>query len=457
MAGTGIRNWNLARVLAAEHDVTLAAPSGVDIDPPSGATLTSFPDRKRDPEHLGRWQAALVEEHEIIIGQSVPYYECDRDVLAERRIVIDLYAPAILEKLEFARIDEHTGESERRDDVRSLNRLLALGDFFICASERQRDFWLGALAAAGRLSGEHARRDPMFRTLIDVVPFGLPESPPEHTGHGPAATIPGVNEHDPILLWNGGIWNWLDPLTAIRAVASLTEEIPDIRLVFMGVRNPLQRDVEMRTAEQARQLAADLGVLDRHVFFNDWVPFDQRQDWLLESRAAISLHHPTLESRFAFRTRMLDLLWCQVPMIVSAGDVLAEHVQDRGLGIVVQSGAVDETADAIRSVLDPDEHARYAANLRAAADDYTWERASRALLEYCRQPRIIDERRGVDPSAEYIHRLERTYTETAEYARHLESVIEEQSARRDAGTGARLRRIANTLSRGARGILGRNS
>ena len=62
------------------------------------------------------------------------------------------------------------------------NTQLALGDFFLCASERQRDFWIGALHTAGRINPQTYAADPTLRSLIDVVPFGLPdEPPPEHS------------------------------------------------------------------------------------------------------------------------------------------------------------------------------------------------------------------------------------------------------------------------------------
>ncbi len=46
--------------------------------------------------------------------------------------------------------------------------------------------------------------------------------------------------------------------------------------------------------ERARQLACDLGVLDRTVlFWEDWVPFDQRHELLAEADIGLSLHGVT--------------------------------------------------------------------------------------------------------------------------------------------------------------------
>ena len=78
--------------------------------------------------------------------------------------------------------------TEQHDDLQ-LTRIrlktetaLRTGDAFICASERQRDLWLGALGALGRLDHAEHARDPSFRNLIDVVPFGIERRAADHRG-----------------------------------------------------------------------------------------------------------------------------------------------------------------------------------------------------------------------------------------------------------------------------------
>ncbi len=244
MAGSGIRYWNLARVIGQQQPVTLAAPNAVALDPPPGVTIVSYAGANEDER--GRALVELIREHEVVIAQHLPYLYADAELLESRFLVVDLYAPWVLEKLEYSRIDPQRGEPNRKDDVTILGRLLALGDFFICASERQRDYWLGALTVAGRIELAHVQADPTLRNLIDVVPFGLPGPLPVPTGPGPRETFAGIGRDDPIVLWNGGLWNWLDPLTAIRATGLLAAGAhPDVRLVFMGTRSPGAQVAEM--------------------------------------------------------------------------------------------------------------------------------------------------------------------------------------------------------------------
>jgi glycosyltransferase involved in cell wall biosynthesis len=437
MAGSGIRYWNLARVIGAQQPVTLATPTAVDLPSPEGVTVVPYGDRSTTEDDKGRRLAQLVAKHDVVVAQHIPYLYADAAVLASRALVVDLYAPWILEKLEYSRIDPVRGEPNRKDDVTILNRLLQLGDFFVCASERQRDFWLGALAAAGRLELAHAAASPSLRSLIDVVGFGLPQARPRKTGPGPRSTVDGVASDDRILLWNGGMWNWLDPLTAIRTAALVARDEPGVRLIFMGTHSPGAQVAEMDVVEQARELARELGLLDRHVFFNDWVPYEERQNWLLEADATLSLHVETVEARYAFRTRMLDNVWCGVPSVVTEGDVLADLVTAHDVGETATAGDTAAVAAAIRRVLEPDRARAVRANLARLSAEFTWERVTAPLLAYCRGPWRLGVTRGTDPSAGYLHELERLYSETAQYARRLELSIDEKDQALSAATMTR--------------------
>lgn len=429
MAGPGIRYWNLARVIAAQQPVTLAVPSVPELEPPPGVSIVAYGAGSRNEQ--GECVARLASQHDVVISQMPPYLYFGPDAFEHSHIVIDLYAPWYLEKLEYARIDPERGEPLRADDLEILRRLLDIGDFYVCASERQRDFWLGSLAAAGRLNSQQLAINPELRSLIDVVPIGLPEKRPLPNGSGPREQYPFIGRHDPIILWNGGIWNWLDPITAIRAIHLLVQGGTQARLIFMGIRNPNLEVAEMDVVTVAREMASELGIEGTHVIFNDWVEADMRQNWLLEASLTLSLHQPTIESRFAFRTRVLDNLWCRVPIVATEGDVLADIVSRDGLGRVVPPGEPQAVAHAITCLLDRDENRDVRRRIAAAAQDYTWERVAGPLLRYCRDPW---KNRPGGNGEDYVHKLERLYTETVQYARSLEQAIEEKNQALDAAT-----------------------
>src|SRR5690606_8326421 len=85
--------------------------------------------------------------------------------------------------------------------------------------------------------------------------------------------------------------------------------------------------------------ARSVGALNASVFFNeDWVPYEERANFLLDANAGVSTHHAHVETEFSFRTRILDYLWAGLPMVVTQGDTFADLVEAEGLGVAVPAG-----------------------------------------------------------------------------------------------------------------------
>src|SRR6185503_10968946 len=61
----------------------------------------------------------------------------------------------------------------------------------------------------------------------------------------------------------------------------------------------------------------------------------ERGAWLLDADCAVSAHLDHLESRYAFRTRLLDCFWAGLPIVCTRGDELADRVERERLGEAV--------------------------------------------------------------------------------------------------------------------------
>ncbi|HWC12824.1 MAG TPA: glycosyltransferase [Acidimicrobiales bacterium] len=380
MAGPAIRALQIAGALAAEHDVQLVTTSVAAISDPR------FPVRAVDDSALAqleRWCDVLLFQGWLITGR--PFL-----LSSEKVLVADVYDPLHLEQLEQAK---DGGADARRHAIRSatqvLNEQLMRGDFFLCASPKQRDFWLGQLAAVGRINPRTYDEDATLRSLIGVVPFGISDTPPEHTRPAIKGVFPGIGAGDKVVLWGGGIYNWFDPLTLLRAVDRLRQRQPDVRLLFMGLRHPNPDIPEMRMAVAARALSDELGLTDTHVFFNEeWVAYDDRQNYLLEADIGVSTHLAHLETALSSRTRILDYLWASLPVVATEGDVLSDLVAQRGLGLTVPAGDVDALEAALFRLLDDEGFRKTCGeNVAAVAPELTWSRVLQPLVEFCRRPR----------------------------------------------------------------------
>jgi glycosyltransferase involved in cell wall biosynthesis len=378
MAGPGIRYWELAHVLAQHFPVILAAPGTVDL-PASELELCSYD--LEDPQSL---DAALVRAAVVVLcGDVLQRFPALRD--SQLPLVVDGYDPHTLETLAlFAGAPEQEALHLAREQVLELQ--CRAGDFFLCASERQRDWWLGLLEATGRVNVHTYGQDPSLRRLVDTVPFGLPTSPLAHSQQVLKGVWPGVERKDRVILWGGGLWQWLDPLTAIRAMGRVQEERPDVKMVFPGTRHPNREAIpEMPVARQAMRLAEQLGLADRCVFFGDWVPYTQWPSYLSESDVAISLHLDTVETRLAFRSRVLDYVWSGLPMVLTRGDATSELVAAHGLGEIVDYGDAEMVARALLKLLDV-APSTLAGAFDQARQTLTWERAAAPLVVFCHNP-----------------------------------------------------------------------
>ena len=267
MAGPGIRFYEFSRVLSKFMDVTLHTPNKVDIEI-EGVKLRHY--------NINNFNslARSIENAEIILIQGHILYYFPFLKNFSGKIIVDLYNPFNLESLEMFK-DSDIAERLRIDKNNShiIKLQLAIGDFFICASEKQRDYWAGMLSAVGRINPFSYDADTTLRNLIDVVPFGIPSDPPKRSGESINSIIPNIKEGDKILLWGGGIWNWLDPISAIKALWETARDRDDIKLLFMGIKHPDPKLPEMKKCLDSIKLSKELGIYE---FFAGLIPRNLR-------------------------------------------------------------------------------------------------------------------------------------------------------------------------------------
>lgn len=386
MASPGIRAYQIAGALARALPgarVTLARPAGQEAVAPPEPTVRIV-DYRSNAELV-----RLAARHDVAIARNFPPHFIP--LMGRTLLAFDGYTPLLIEWLEMA----------ERDFVRCrrvwtasnrwyVNLQLTMADYIFCADERQRDHWIGMLVALALLPSEVYERDPSVRSLVGVVPFGVPAKPLAPNGPAMRGVVPGIGAQDRILLWHGTVTDWNDPVTAIEAVHRLGKRRSDLRLVFMGVDHPdYAFGPNAGKLREAIARARELGVEGRSVFFlPGWVPYDAIDSYLAEADAGICLGYETVESRFAFRTRYVDAFRARVPLVCTRGDVLAERVERDPLGVAVPERDVEAVMAAIERVLDDaDFVAECRRNLAAIAEELSWDRVIAPLAEFCARGR----------------------------------------------------------------------
>jgi glycosyltransferase involved in cell wall biosynthesis len=309
--------------------------------------------------------------------------------LAERpglHVVADAYDPAPLEAL----LQHGHDPLPRQRDIHAAALRVQLdqlrrADLVLCASERQRHLLLGELLALGRLNPDTFAADPDLDRLVRLVPFGTDVTPMDATRPGALRGGGPVADDALVLLWGGGVYQWLDPLLLVEAVAAIGD--PQVVAYYLGVRHPSPDVPAMPVAAEVVRRAEALGLLGTQILLADgWTPHAGRARILVDADVGVSLHHQHVETTFAYRTRILDYLWAGLPVLCSAGDELAELVRAEELGEVVPPGDLDALVDAIGRLRDPARRAACGGRAQVAGAARRWDSVAGPLVEYCADP-----------------------------------------------------------------------
>ncbi len=378
LAGPALRSVEIARALSANHDVAVAAPA---VEHGAVPDLSAV-------EYRFENLAEIVSEYDAAVVSGLTFNFAPGLGALGVPLVLDLFIPIQLEELQARVADSiHRQREHQASLLNATYQQLQGGDFFLCASERQRDFWLGALAAAGRLSPDAYRADPTFRSLIDVVEFGIPMQAPEpKAGMLKGETAPFAHG-DIVIYWGGGLYDWFDPLSLVDALARLHRSgKTNVKLFFAGVRHPNPDVKEMAIVGRTRRKVTELGLGDS-VVFNEWVPYQERGAYLLDADVGVSLHLEHIETRFSVRTRLLDYVWSGLPMVLTAGDTLSQELADFGVARLVE----DNDAAALAGAIEAESAADRRAQLIPAFDElrarFRWSKVVEPLNRFCLDPR----------------------------------------------------------------------
>lgn len=368
MAGIGIRYLELARRLPGHgFDVVLVTPGEPG----------DVPDRGLGVE-VRRFERGKLAEILADCDVGVTQGQLANDLVLEvPRLpsVVDLYDPFLVENLHYL---ETLGLDPYRNDHATWVLQLSRGDYFLCSSDEQRQFYLGFLTALGRVNPERVRDDPDLAGLIGVVPFGVPETLPE-----PSPLLPARAPGERRLLF-GGLYDWYDPWPVLEAFAAARE--PSWKLYF--IRNPNPDGTPQKLFREVESWCRKRDLGGERIVVLDWVPAERRYDLLREVDLLVSTHTETLETRLSLRTRFLDALAAGCPVVASEGGAMSRLLAQYGAGWVAPAGDAAAVAAAFREILEggPRVDERRQAGFRLL-EAFRWDRCLAPLVGFCREPR----------------------------------------------------------------------
>jgi glycosyltransferase involved in cell wall biosynthesis len=361
MSGPEIRGFEIAKALAGRHRVT-AAVRAASVGARDGVAVVPFTRRRILREAL---------RHDVVIAPCVPPFLFAVKAIRSLRLVSDLYDPVEVELATVAGLDR-----EARVAGAALRIQLRFADLVLCAGTRQRQRLEGELGAS-------AATKPLRE-----LPFGLPAPPPPSSRRPLRERFAAIAEEDTVVLWWGSIWPWLDAEGAIRAFEAVAEARPDVKLVFASGRRAGAHGDRLSAAEAARELARERGLLDHSVFFiDDWIPYDERHQYLQEADLGLVLHRDTPEAKLAARARYMDYLWAGLPCVLARGDEIADRFAAAGFATLVPANEPPATTSALlRALDDPSWLSGARGSSTELAREYEWASLVRPLEQALEAP-----------------------------------------------------------------------
>ena len=387
MAGPGIRYLEISKELSEICEVSLAVPNE-----DCNLNLSDY-NIKLLNYNIYDYKMLELEflNSDIVLIQGVIFnqFPIFKKYSEDRILVVDLYDPIVIEDLEiYKKKDIEKRNNIHKHSLDILTTQVKLGDYFLCASEKQKDFWSGMLVSFNKINPREYDLSSSLEKLIGFLPFGISNEDPVHNREALKEKIPNLNKDDKVLIWGGGIWNWFDPLTVIRAIGSISKYRNDIKLFFLGVKHPNPDVPEMEMLNEAVALSEKLGIRNKNVFFNmDWVDYNDRHNFLMESYAGVCAHFDNLETKYSFRTRILDCLWANLPIITTEGDYFASEVQSKRLGMVVKYEDAEDMEKAIIKICDDKVYFEQCIeNIKSYREELKWKNVTKDLKKFCLNP-----------------------------------------------------------------------
>lgn len=358
-AGIGIRFVEIARVLRGDgHAITVLSPDAGKLEGCAAELIT--PDTL-----LATSQASDVA---FVQGHVANAFFQQASAIPT---VVDLYDPYIIENLHYY---ADRGAEVFQHDHFTLVNSIARGDYFLCASEAQRQFYLGLLLACGRLNPMLFESDPRLESLIGIAPFGV--QPPR---------APKMRDLDAPAILFGGIYDWYDPVAAIDAVAIARQSLPGATLTFTHHPNPELTPQGKLGEAMAHAKAKGYDF----VRFEPWAAYADRAEFFEQFAIALLTFPRSIETDLSMRTRVYDYLWCGLPIVTSSAPGTDEILARYGAGAVVAQD--DPAAFARELVAIVRDRGRYERLARGAYDfvrDHQWDRTLAPLRAFCAAPRF---------------------------------------------------------------------
>lgn len=317
--GGGMRCWGLALGLQSKgYDVTIGVNQSfpLDVEESEGIRLINWQEDAAFKEIINLYDAVIIN---YSMGGPMGFVV---DSISDHvTLVLDCYVPIYIEVSARESNDVANEYKNYFHDIQYHNKALERGDYFLCANIPQKHMYMGALGALGILNPYSYNKE---RVLL--VPFGVESKLDITHPHNPYLEL-GIKKDDFVLLWFGGLYPWFNIKPLLNTIKRLSSEQGSFKFVIVGGKNPFNSHPDfVKQYDSTHTFIEENGLLNKSTYFVDWVDFNERINWYQNANVVISINNVGEENIYSWRTRVMDYVWGEVPMLTNGGDPLSDDL-----------------------------------------------------------------------------------------------------------------------------------
>jgi glycosyltransferase involved in cell wall biosynthesis len=380
ISGPGFRLWEIAQILLKKgHKVTIAQLNHDKNYSKQGIKFISW-----DTETLKNIQ----KEYDVAYLPLTSFVDQYFDKINKIPTIIDLSTPLIIESMA-----HHLGEKNNfylNQGILPTYLALTNADYFVCSNNAQKVFYLGMLSILGIKN--------FNKNLIKIVPFAprLIYANKKIKSKNILQKVVGKNKK--IILNMGGLYSWYDYKTPILSLKKIVNIHPDVALVFVGALNPNVADLTKQNYNDAKKLAKSIGLLNKNIYFSDWVSSVDRLSLYKESTVAIVTSIDKDESALTHRIRIVDYWNGNLPVICSDSEGLANNIKNNNLGLTYKTqNKQDLSLKIIQMFNNPKTIDKFKRNIsKFIKTNFNLENTIEPIHKFCLNPKTIDIKAKLD-------------------------------------------------------------
>jgi glycosyltransferase involved in cell wall biosynthesis len=321
--GGGIRVWHLHNGLTA---------NGIDCDitvPTWAASKFSHDVTAYDSfDHL----FLISQDYEAVVlnyAMGEIALELFRKLPEKIIRIADLYVPIHVEVM-----TRNVPASQMKDEVLSFERSRILweqtllhSDIYLITSKEQRTYYYGLLSGLHIVNPENFDEIKMYEVPQAVI-------------HSSSQNLERrkYNPNHLKILWWGGFYPWFDATKIGEIAAKLLDIGKSVEIQIVGAINPFVTNSHFK--ELAESQVEKLKNYP-NITFIPWINFSEREAIFRNADAVLIFNKIGAENEISWRTRLLDCIEFEIPILTNGGDPFGELIISNGGGFRVSAEPQD--------------------------------------------------------------------------------------------------------------------